>query len=210
MNTKKFKFPISALIIIVLSGLGNIAAFGEITSEVPDQPDYDIETLPMDVSEKSSGNNVEGQLIVKLKHGRTLADIQELNDKYPIKSVGEIADIASGSESNDELKELKEGLAKLDNKHDSWYWQLEKGSSEYKDYIERIEREKAELKEKITIQEEMIRSSGQTDGTNPEDTANLEYTYVLNVPESIDLIQMSADYKFNSAVEYAKINYVYK
>lgn len=208
MNTKKFKFPISALIIIVLSCIGNIPTFGEPASETTDYSNDGSEILPSDVFEESSANNPQAQLIVKLKYGWTLTDIQELNRKYTVGCIGEITDTASGS--NNTLKKLKKELSELDAKYDTWYWQLEKGSSEYKNYIEKIEREKKELQEKIVIQEETLGYSGKTKEITPEDTPNFEYTYVLNVPENINIIQMAADYQINNAVEYAKPNYVYR
>ncbi len=207
MKNKKFAFLISALIIIILLGIDNISTFGEPASEVTDYSNDAFEILPSDVLEGSSNSNPQAQLIVKLKYGRTLADIQELNKKYTVGSIGEITDTVSGS--NNTLKELKKKLAELNAKHDIWYWQLEKDSSEYKNYIEKIEREKKELNEKIIIQEETLGYSEKTEEMAPENVPNLEYTYVLNVPENIDIIQMSADYKINTAVEYAKPNYAY-
>ena len=69
---------------------------------------------------------VPGQLIVKLKEGKTTTDLQELNSKYKVSSMEGVFKDAPNPEVV--LSGLKEDLSKLNVEHQSWYWQLDKDS----------------------------------------------------------------------------------
>lgn len=94
-----------------------------------------------------------GELIVKLKDGKTLADIQELNAKYGVSVTNQVFQGVASPRAK--VEELKKKLTQLNTQHDKWYWQLDKSSQEYKDYIARIEKERTELKSQIQTQEEL-------------------------------------------------------
>ena len=100
------------------------------SSLVSAQEDY----LPSGISAKKldPASYAPGQLIVKLKEGKTTADLQKLNSLYKVSSVERVFEDAPNHQ--EELKELNEKLAKLNPEHQSWYWQLDKDSKEYKDY----------------------------------------------------------------------------
>lgn len=151
-----------------------------------------------------------GQLIVKLKEGKTTADLQELNSKYKVSSVEKV--FKDSAKPEDVLTGLKADLAKLNAGHQSWYWQLDKDSKEYKDYQQKIENEKEEIQAKIKRQEELIsrlekrqaRAAGGQKGSS-----NLENIYLLKIQGGdSDMSGMIEDYKESPAVEYAEPNYI--
>lgn len=150
----------------------------------------------------------QGELIVKLKEGKTLEDISELNSKYNVTSTEKVFKETSSPE--DTLKQLKDKLAKLDTEHESWYWQLDKNSQEYKDYIAKIEKEKEGLQTQIRAQEKLIAHLGQrqkraSEGVTPN---TLENIYLLKTSsKETNIPLMMADYKANSGIEYAEPNY---
>ena len=151
-----------------------------------------------------------GQLIVKLKEGKTTADLQELNSKYKVSSVEKV--FKDTPQPEDVLSGLKADLAKLNVEHQSWYWQLDKDSKEYKDYQQKIENEKEQIQEKIKRQEELIarleKRKARAAGGQKE-TSNLENIYLLKTQGAdSDMSGMVEDYKENSAVEYAEPNYI--
>lgn len=148
---------------------------------------------------------VKGQLIVKLKKDYTLTDIQDLIDKYNVSSEEKVF---SETSPEDTLTGLKQKLNELNAGHDRWYWQLEKDSPEYKDYMAKIEKEKKDLNEKITIQEEILADEKQETATEDTHALNMENVFVQNVPPDTNILQMADDYRRNPAVEYAEPNFV--
>ena len=151
-----------------------------------------------------------GQLIVKLKEGKTTADLQELNSKYKVSSLERI--FKDTSKPEDVLSQLKADLDKLDVGHQSWYWQLDKDSQEYKDYQQKIEKDKEEIQEKIKRQEELIARLAKRQARaagSQEDSSNLENIYLLKIKGGdSDISAMVEDYKESPAVEYAEPNYI--
>ena len=95
-----------------------------------------------------------GELIVKLKEGKTTNELNELNAKYNVISIEGIFKNTGNPE--DTLKSLQQKLAELGSKHDSWYWQMDKDSKEYKDYAAKIEAQKEQLKTQIDQEEELL------------------------------------------------------
>ena len=151
-----------------------------------------------------------GQLIVKLKEGKTTADLQELNSKYKVSSAEKV--FKDSPKPEDVLSGLKADLAKLNAEHQSWYWQLDKESKEYKDYQQKIENEKEEIQEKIKRQEDLIARLAKRQARaagSQEDVSNLENIYLLKTQGAdSDMSGMVEDYKESPAVEYAEPNYI--
>jgi subtilisin family serine protease len=152
---------------------------------------------------------VKGELIVKLREGATLESLKELNEQYKVTSIEKI--FQESSDPKETLDELKNNLAKLNTEHDKWYWQLDKDSQEYKDYIARIEQEKEDLTKQIQAQEELIAHLDQRQNRAPEGatTPNLENIYLLSTEnKEADIHLMTKDYQRNPAIEYAEPNYI--
>lgn len=151
---------------------------------------------------------VQGELIVKLKDGKTLKDIQELNNQYAVNSTKELFPKTAAPEQV--LKELKDKLANIGVEHENWYWQMDKNSQEYKDYQVKIEQGKKELQQQIQAEEELIAHLAQRQQRAPEgiETPKLENAYVLTASQNTDIPAMAKEYSSNPNVEYAEPNYV--
>ncbi|OIO32980.1 MAG: hypothetical protein AUJ70_04200 [Candidatus Omnitrophica bacterium CG1_02_40_15] len=148
-----------------------------------------------------------GELIVKLKQGQTLQDIKGLNTKYNVNSAEKV--FQDTSNPKDSLKQMKDKLASLTAEHQGWYWQLDKDSKEYKDYVAKLEKEKQGLQEQIKAQEELIAKLEERQKRAPEGTTapNLENIYLLDAGQDANIPLMAKDYANNPAVEYAEPNY---
>ena len=199
MQNKKLKLCQTAIVslLFILSSL------------VSAQEDY----LPPGISSKKldPASYAPGQLIVKLKEGKTTADLQKLNSRYKVSSVERVFEDAPNHQ--EELKELNEKLANLNSEHQSWYWQLDKDSKEYKDYQQKIEKEKEEVNARIQKLEELIARLEKRQARAPGDTpaAKLENIYLLkSKKDGLDIGKMAADYEDSSLVEYAEPNYIAK
>ena len=156
-------------------------------------------------------NYAPGQLVVKLKEGRSIDTLQELNAKYGIKSADKV--FTEVKDPNEALNQLKDKLGKLfTDAHDSWYWQLDKNSQEYKDYAAKIEEEKEALERQIESQEKLIAKLEQRQKRAPVDTQapKLDNIYLLNTDSNADISAMDAEYSANDAIEYAEPNYIVK
>lgn len=149
------------------------------------------------------------QLVIKLKEGRILEDIRELNEKYKVIQTEKI--FKERQTPDKTLGELKNRLAQL-TEHESWYWQLEKDSEEYKEYLAKIEKEKKELQEQIQAAEKFAERLAERKKRAPQGITppNLADSYLLKTSDNVDIIAMAADYQRNPAVEYAEPNYVVK
>ena len=104
----------------------------------------------------------------------SIEDVKELNDKYNVTEAENV--FKKTSDPKDILKHLKDKSASLDISHNSWYWQLDKDSKEYKDYVSMIEKEKQNLQKQIQAQEALIAKLEQRQERVPEGTfqPNLE------------------------------------
>lgn len=149
------------------------------------------------------------QLIVKLKEGRTLEDIGELNEKYSVTQTEKI--FKETQTPRETLRELKDKLAKL-TEHQSWYWQLEKDSQEYKAYLAKIAKEKEGLQNQIQAEEELAERLSKRKMRAPQGTVspNLANIYLLKTADKADILAMVSDYRGNPSVEYAEPNYIVK
>ncbi len=147
------------------------------------------------------------EIIVKLKEGKNLDDIKELNEEYNVISSEKIFKEATKAE--DVLKQLKEKLSKLGTEHDNWYWQLDKNSKEYKEHAAKLQKEKEEVQGQIAAQEELISRLEQRQKRAPEGavTADLGNIYVLKAKENTSIPVMVGAYNANPNVEYAQPNY---
>src|SRR3989339_243501 len=155
-------------------------------------------------------NYAPGKLIVKLKEGATVYDIQDINNKYNVSSMEKLfKEVAPAEET---LKQLKDKLASLSVEHQGWYWQLDKNSQEYKDYAARIEKEKGELQKQIEAKEKLIAHLAQRQKRAPKDavTPELSNIYVLKTTKDADILAIAKEYSSNPAVEYAEPDYKVK
>ncbi len=152
-----------------------------------------------------------GELIVKLKDGSNSDMLKELNVKYNVTSCEKV--YKETADPKDTLAALENKLSSLESKdHPEWYWQLDKDSQEYKNYIAEIEKEKQELEQQIQVQEELVSHLEQRQKRAPQDSTapNLESTYLLKTSAEADIPSMISDYTSNPAVEYAQPNYIVK
>lgn len=199
---------------LVLLNVETIQAVSEekIESEVQDiireEQLTGYETGKDDLNAAEISEYVAGEIIVKLKEGKTLTDIEELNNKFNVSSTGEL--FSKITDPNQELQELKDKITNLDTKHEKWYWQMDKASQEYKDYTEKVEAEKAALENQIKMQEEIVARLEQRQKRTPEgaETPNLANTYVLKANQNVNVRDMMQEYSGNSNVEYAEPNYI--
>ena len=154
-------------------------------------------------------NYAPNRLIIKLKTGKTLNDIKELNNYFIVSTEKVFSDTPDLRKS---LAELKDTLSRLENEHERWYWQLDKNSEEYKSYVRDIENKKEELKNQISAFEKLIVHLEQRQRRAPTDAEvpDVDNTYLVKLESSTDLSSIAADFSRNSAVEYAEPDYAVK
>jgi hypothetical protein len=149
---------------------------------------------------------VPGQLIVKLKEGKTLGDIRDLNAKYNVTSSEKVfKDTPSPQQTLDELKAKYNALGSPSS--DSWYRQLNN-----KEYLAQIEQEKQELQEQIKAQEGLVTDLQERQKRAEEgvETPKLDNIYTLTTDKDTDIPSMAQAYSQNPNVEYAEPNYLLK
>ena len=160
----------------------------------------DVETKD---SADSDGNDafLPDELIIKLKDGKTPNDIEDLNKQYGVISNTKL--FGENASPEDHLKDLRKKLQEKETTHESWYWQIDKNSEEYKEYVARLEKEKEELKERIQhFEQRLKRASGYQEAARA-----LENIYKLNFAQSADIPSIVKIYSANPAVAYAEPNY---
>lgn len=202
---------ISLLILgLVLPGYSALKAISEereaIVEEEPAAEDVSIQGVPQNKPQKAE--YVPGQLIVKLKEGKTLNDIQDLNNKYGVTSVEEI--FKKTPDPTEVLRSLQDELAGLNNPSpQSWYWQLDKNSEEYKARLAKLEEDKAQLKAQIKAQKDLITKLEERNKAAPAglESPDLNNVYLLKTSESSDILAMCKEYLQNPSVEYAHPNH---
>lgn len=152
-----------------------------------------------------------GQLIIKLKDGTTLEDIRELNGKYNVVSAEKVFKETPFT-PQEVLNQLKDKLFGLNVEHQAWYWQIDKSSAEYQEYLQRIEKEREALQKQIQEQEEFINKLEQRQKRAPEAITppDLEKIYLLKAKEGAPVPLMAVDYGRHPAVQYAEPNYIMK
>ena len=149
-----------------------------------------------------------GKLIIKLKEGHTLPELDELIQKYRILSVEEVfPPVPSAEENLAELKKKREALENPD--HSGWYWWSDKDSREYKDYAERIAKEKEELDRAIQGQEELVASLAERQKQAPEGMVppSLKGSYLLKTVPDADIPALVSVFQAHPAVDSANPNY---
>ena len=153
---------------------------------------------------------VPGQIIVKLKEGAGLNDIQELNQACGVISAEQAFPPAPNPERT--LQELKEELAQLSSEHERWFWQLDKDSLEYKQYMQKTERRRQALQARIKAQEDFSRHLKIRQARAPKGAKkpSLDNIYLLTIKGEKDIHSAIARYKLNPNVEYAGPNYLLK
>jgi thermitase len=191
----KAKLVIAGLILLGLGVSAACVSAGTPQSETPPQKSTTAEYVP-------------GELIVKLKEGKSLGDIQGLNKKYNVTTTEPA--FKKMPMPQETLKELKNKLAKIGLEHEKWYWQMDRDSQEYQDYMAKIEKEKAETQSQIKSQEEIIAALAAREKSLPKDTkpANLDNIYLLKTPPETHIPLMMQDYSQHPAVLYAEPNYI--
>ena len=201
-------------------------AFGflqEGDSETPSASDESFEddpeeAHPADLPEESSDPDenissastyVPGELIVKLKEGHDLSELNDLHQRFGVTFSEKISPASlAPQERLEELKKKRAGLESPD--HSGWYWWSDKESKEYQEYRERISKEKEDLDHQIQTQEELLHHLKQWQERTPEGVASpsLERTYILGAGESADIPSLAAAYQRHPAVEHAEPNYL--
>jgi len=161
-------------------------------------------------SAQAEAKYAEGQLIVKLKEGYVLADLRELNDKYRVSTTEKVFKEIPAPQ--DTLREMEKNLASLNAEHLKWYWQLEKNSREYKDYLAKIEKEKTELTRRIEAKKGLIRHLEQRQKRAAKDAQapDMDNVYILRTDEDADILGMATEYRASPVIEYAHPNYALK
>ncbi|MFA5143347.1 MAG: S8 family serine peptidase [Candidatus Omnitrophota bacterium] len=150
-----------------------------------------------------------GEIIVKVKEGYSVSDLDSLNTQYNAASPQKAFPMYV--EPQEKLDTLKKELADLSEGHNSWYWQLDKNSDEYKKYEERLAAEKKALADQIKREAETVArfeayNAECVDGGST--TPGLERIYLLKLDSSVDPKQLAAIYGADPAVEYAHPNYI--
>lgn len=214
----RFLFISFAAIVLGVSIIANSQAVVENEKEPKSKtPAYQDKRLPDappevgdDLGKPKEPEYAPRQIIVKLKEGKTLNDLKELNSKYNVTSTEKV--FKETASAQDTLQQLKTKLANLNAEHQGWYWQLDKNSKEYQDYIARITKEKENLQNQIQAQEELVTHLEQRQKRAPQGVTppNLKNIYLFKTKEDTDISQMVADYQIDPAVEYAEPNYKFK
>lgn len=215
---RRIKWLVITLIILSFGSMsiGEPAAVSDEETEEAFEEDIsgemseELEDVQSLTPEKNAPEYSPGELIVKLKEGTTIEALQELNAKYNVSSVEKV--FKEAPSAHEVLEELKEKASQKVVEHESWYWQLDKDSQEYKDYAVKIEKEKQELQEQILAQEELVAHLEQRQKRAPEGTVapSLENVYLLKTNPQIPISLMASDYQASPSVEYAQPNYKMK
>ena len=185
------------------------------TQQAPSSNKAFSESLNSDNGSNNNQSNPSsykpGELIVKIKEGYTISDINDLNNTYNVTS----SDKAFSTYENpkDKIDQLQKKLDDLATGHNSWYWQLDKNSDEYKKYQAKIASEEKGLKDQIDKEKETLaRLDAYTEECKANGTSvpNLDQIYVLKLDPSANIQEAENAYKNNPAVEYAHRNYIVK
>ncbi len=162
-------------------------------------------------SEEVFLNSVPGELIVKLKEGHTLAELDGLKQKYRILSDEPVfPPVVSPQESLAELKKQRTALENPD--HSGWYWWSDKESKESKDYETRIAQQKENLDKAIKNKEQLIDHLQARQQRAPEGSSapSLEGIHLLRAAEDADIPLLVNKFQDHPAVAYAEPNYEMK
>ncbi len=152
----------------------------------------------------TDGSFVPGELIVKLNEGKTMEDLADLNSEFNIVSSDRLFQHLEASSGD--IGKMKKKLKELNGFHESWYWQFDKNSKEYKDYLARLEQQKKILEAEIQKAEQRQQISDKAIQNN-----RLEDIYKLEVAEkTTDILAMARTYSAHPAVKYAEPNYEVK
>lgn len=165
-------------------------------------------------SKEFAGSKVEpqrkymaGELIIKLKKDNNIEELKALSRKYNLKSIEKVFSKTTPPEES--LRQLEDRLNRLMTGHDKWYWQLEKDSKEYRDYLSGIEKEKTRLEEQIQAQRDLIRRIEQRQSNAPGGAVlpELENIFLIKIGAEMDLLAACREYAQHPFVEYAEPNY---
>ncbi len=165
---------------------------------------------PSEVVERLSDfGYAPGEIIVQLKKGASISDLQGLNRQFKVAEVREIfSKRPSARETLDTLRKKRAALEA--EQHPEWDWWGNPDSSEFKAYQRRLANEKEELDQQILAQEELTArlERKQQQASNDLDSSDrVEDTYLLTTDEDADVPSLVKAYQGHPAVEYAEPNY---
>ncbi|MDD5136809.1 MAG: S8 family serine peptidase, partial [Candidatus Omnitrophica bacterium] len=152
-----------------------------------------------------------GELIVKVREGCSISDIDGLNSQYKATAVER--SFPAYIEPKERLDLLKREIIDLSEGHNSWYWQLDKNSDEYKKYEAKLEAKKKDLEARIRREADAVarfEAYNEECRNSEEAPPNLDQIYCLKFDSSMDAGQLAEIYKNDPAVEYAHPNYIAK
>jgi len=204
------RFKLFLTILIILSFLSPMPGYSPLAAEDEEGEVSQAEAPELQSSQQSKEPEfVPGQLIVKLKEGKTLDDVRYLNEKHKIVMTEEVFRKSPSPEET--LGNFKKELQELETpRHDGWYWQLDKNSPEYKNYVAKLEAEKERLHKQIQAQEELMDRLEARKKDAPKDAKAPDLTniYLLKTEEKdIDVNAIVQEYASDPNVEYAQPNY---
>ncbi|MDD5136165.1 MAG: S8 family peptidase, partial [Candidatus Omnitrophica bacterium] len=189
---KKVLYPVSAV--------SNNDGFSESIGDSPQDTAKQDPTVP---------SYKPGEIIVKVKEGCAISDIDSLNARYNVVSPEKAFPMYV--EPREKLDTLRKELSDPSGGHSSWYWQLDKNSDEYKKYEERLAAEKKALEEKIKKEADAaarLEAYNAECGSDGVATPGLDRIYLLKFDSFMDAKQLADIYKNDPAVEYAHPNYI--
>ena len=150
-----------------------------------------------------------GDLIIKLKEGHTLPELDGLRQEHRILSAEQVfPKVPSAEESLEKLKKERQALENPD--HSGWYWWSDKESKEYKKYAERVAKEKERLDRAIQGQEELVAHLAARRRRAPKGATapSLDGIYLLKAVQEADVPALVAVFQAHPAVAYAEPNYI--
>ncbi|MDP2941147.1 MAG: S8 family serine peptidase [Candidatus Omnitrophota bacterium] len=150
-----------------------------------------------------------GQIVVKLKPGVALADLRSLHRRHGLlSSYGAFKDRPAPSEA---LARMRAQLRQLQPEHQDWYWQLDRDSKEYKDYLGRLHQQRAALQERVRKQEEFLARLEARKKRAPQGLGavpDLSNIHLLRFSATADIASLVKAYAADERVEYAEPNYI--
>ncbi|MBI4846428.1 MAG: S8 family serine peptidase [Candidatus Omnitrophica bacterium] len=179
---------------VIVSSIFTVSAFALVKEKAAEDnspsslaPDrHQRKGMPQNTADSNNSPEPEyapGQLIIKLKEGKTLDDIKDLNTKYNVHSKEKI--FKKSPSPKDVLKQLKE-------KH-----------------VQAIAvKEKKELSDAINAQEKFIAHLEERQKRAPKGAIepDLDNIFLLNTDSGNDISIMAEEYKSNPAIEYVQFN----
>ncbi len=181
------------------------------STQIPaESPPYHLDAdHPADPTQEAEPDYTPGRIIVKLKTGAALADLEPLNQRFGVTSVQDL--FPKHLTPQERLEALKQKRARLGSTtHSRWYWWKDKDSKEHREYQAKIEAERVKIDQQIQAQEELIARLERRQQRAPGGVAPvaLDQTYLLEFDASDGVPSVVAAYEASAAVEYAEPDHV--